>query len=218
MAHGVLLRPDPSRRRSRSCRRHEDRIIAEAVSRRAAGRRACRAPRLQRSCISPSGAASASAQTKLRGQVAWRRLCRSSRCTRAMAMAEILGRSAPSAPNRCRARRPAHRPRGRNRRPARQAARLVPRPRAFSSALAAKVGPVSSGSGSPSSPRRPASMPCGASSRRSRAPCPDCGWRRPAACRAAASRAHQATVSFCNSTSSPMPLASASSCVELLLG
>ena len=139
---------------------------------RAAARRSCRTPCLRTSRTSPSGAASASAQMKLA------RLSLAPDALQLLARHALHGkpksfvRSTPArrmdtwlAAERldlepelsARAGRP----------------RLCAAATAFSSAFSAKLAPVSSGSGKPSSPRETISMPMRREQlARSRAPCP----------------------------------------------
>ena len=102
--------------------------------------------------------------------------------------AEILGRRPPSARNKCPARHPAHSPRARNHRPVRRCLPASAAARALSSALAAKVAPVSSGSGRPSRSALTGSMPCGPSSALISRTLPRLWLATTSGCRAAVSR------------------------------
>ena len=108
----------------------------------------------------------------------------------------------PSAPNRCRARRRAHRPRGRNRRRARQARTHPPRRCAFRIAFASNVVPVSSGSARPSSAADFTAIPNGAEQIDDLAHLARIVARHDdRAGREDGSRIAQSTASFCRSTS-----------------
>ena len=145
----------------------EHRVVAEALRRRAAARPACRrrAPRTPRHGrrARRRTAPRRNARARCSGVIAPR--SRSSRSTRCIAAGNPCP-VRPSAPSRCRARRRAHRPRGRNRRRTPAARAACAAACALMRAFAAKVVPVSSGSGRPSSPAETASTPYGASSSR----------------------------------------------------
>ena len=137
----------------------EDRIIAEAVV--AARREGQVAVHLavETSCISPVRQRQRQAQTNLRREVG-RAVVPSVRARRAPWPCGNPSSVPPSAPNRCRARRPAqstHRPESSA--SADEAARIRRGARFQDSALAAKVEPVSSGSGRCSS-AAPAPVRC----------------------------------------------------------
>ena len=193
----------------------EDRIIAEAWS--------PRGGKVRWPCTSPSKSLRSrhAASPATRRRRIWRtnreRLCRRNSSFDARhGDAEILGRSRPA--RRIDARRAVQRRRrtDRNRRPARHDRSPSAAARAFSSALAAKVAPVSSGSGRPSSPALIGSMPCGPSSALISRTLPGL-WLATTSWLPRGSLTPEP--SSAASTSSPMPLrASCSSCRQLLFG